>query len=366
MKIDYIRNMQAGYMRIVVDTPLSKMEEKMLENNTVDGILPVFWQQEDQHYLLRYDITGKQALDMVFENRMADENILKCLLSGVCIAVKQLERYLLQQDGLLLRPETIFWDYKTGMMYFCYCPGESENLQDRFRHLMEYILVKTDHKNLEAVELAYGVYDELQKPTFTLLNLQDYLYKICKSECKEPVKLEEQVQIERKREGDWKLREEKKIKEDSIKEESIKGKLMAWIKDKLPKRPQKKREEELIVFEPEMEEISGGLPTMLLAKKSSGIEGILKYDGEQALPDIEITAVPFLIGSDSVCDGIIDLPVISRQHAKITKVDDVYFIEDLNSTNGTTVDGGMLNYKTRISIKAGSRIAFANVTYVFR
>lgn len=35
------------------------------------------------------------------------------------------------------------------------------------------------------------------------------------------------------------------------------------------------------------------------------------------------------------CDGVIPSGTVSRHHARITRKGEVYFIEDLNSSNGT-------------------------------
>ena len=93
MKIEYIRRMQFGYMRIAMAEPLSRTEEEMLSHNKIEGILPVKWQKEDESYLLRYDITGKQALDVVLENESIDEAFLRDLLGGnlwSCEAVRKI------------------------------------------------------------------------------------------------------------------------------------------------------------------------------------------------------------------------------------------------------------------------------------
>ena len=99
MKIEYVRNVQSGYMRIIMSESLNKIEEEMLMRNTIEGILPVCWQKEDDKYLLRYDITGKQALDVLLENTLVDENIMRSLLVGVCVAVKQLENEIAKALG---------------------------------------------------------------------------------------------------------------------------------------------------------------------------------------------------------------------------------------------------------------------------
>ena len=84
-----------------------------------------------------------------------------------------------------------------------------------------------------------------------------------------------------------------------------------------------------------------------------------------ALPDLYITRLPFVMGSDAACDGVINDTTISRKHAVITKVDDTYFIEDLNSSNGTKVDGEFVSYKTKVSLKKNDSILLANQLYRF-
>ncbi len=353
MKIEYIRNMQSGYMRIVLQNPLSRTEEAMLSQNTIEGILPVRWQQENDMYMLRYDITGKQALDGLLENSMADEKMLRSLLIGISVVIRQLEKYLLPQEGLLLQPEAIFWDYKTETMHFCYYPEEELSLQERLKRLMEYMLAKTDHRNIWAVQLVYGVYEEVQTPSFCMGDLYVYLQKWSNQEpkvlCEEKQEPETEAEVQRPWSGE---------------REHIKNKIMAWIKEKIKKRSKREAIPQNVILGTEewgMQETA----TTVLGAAPEKIEGYLKYEGVNALPDIPVTKIPFVIGASDDCDGVIKHRNISRYHAKITYRDDTYFIEDLNSTNGTRVNGGLLSYKTRVSLKKNESIYFANEVYRF-
>ena len=56
---------------------------------------------------------------------------------------------------------------------------------------------------------------------------------------------------------------------------------------------------------------------------------------------------------------------ISQFHAKIEWMDDVYYIEDTNSTNGTYVNDTLLNYKEKRELTPGDSIRFADVKYRF-
>lgn len=360
MKIEYVRNIQVGYMRVTLSKPLNRTEEEMLTRNIIEGVLPVRWQKENNNYLLRYDITGKQALDGVLENTLADERLLKSLLVGIYVAVKQLEKHLLSQEGLLLSPETIFWDYKTETMHFCYCPEREEPLQERIAKLIEYVLAKTDHKNILAVQLAYGVYEEVRKPAFCIEDLPEYL------------QLGRRQEIEQRSEEEKEFEELYSVPEQNDKKNELeillnklswKETVISWIKDKIYKISGKeKKTETLVLEEAEGEEEAA---TIILDVSQNEVEGILRYEGVNSLPDIYICKVPFTVGSADSCDGIIKHPNISRYHAKITCQDDTYFIEDLNSTNGTRINGGMLSYKTRVSLRKNESIYFANEPYRF-
>jgi hypothetical protein len=56
-----------------------------------------------------------------------------------------------------------------------------------------------------------------------------------------------------------------------------------------------------------------------------------------------------------------DLKYISRQHLMITAQDDKYFVEDLNSTNGTKANGSDIQGKSRQELKDGDRIEVADM-----
>ena len=58
-----------------------------------------------------------------------------------------------------------------------------------------------------------------------------------------------------------------------------------------------------------------------------------------------------LIGRGPDNDIRIDDSSVSRRHARIVKKNDKYFIEDLNSRNGTSVNGIMLRSGDRLEVQ---------------
>ena len=57
---------------------------------------------------------------------------------------------------------------------------------------------------------------------------------------------------------------------------------------------------------------------------------------------------------------------VSHIHARITGQDGTFYLEDLNSTNGTCVNGKELVYHEKVKLKPEDRILFADEEYIVR
>jgi pSer/pThr/pTyr-binding forkhead associated (FHA) protein len=68
------------------------------------------------------------------------------------------------------------------------------------------------------------------------------------------------------------------------------------------------------------------------------------------------------IGRSPLNDIVIDNLVISAQHAMLQKIGDSYWLKDLNSTNGTHVNGLLFTYG---ELKDGDTIRFGSVIAIF-
>lgn len=78
---------------------------------------------------------------------------------------------------------------------------------------------------------------------------------------------------------------------------------------------------------------------------------------------IRINSFPFIIGKSQKANFTIEGDsFISRKHCRITKRDNRFFIEDLQSMNGTFVDGEEIASKTEIH--QNSEIILADRRYI--
>jgi pSer/pThr/pTyr-binding forkhead associated (FHA) protein len=58
----------------------------------------------------------------------------------------------------------------------------------------------------------------------------------------------------------------------------------------------------------------------------------------------------WIIGSKADCDVVVNSPIASGRHCKLTQSPEGFFLEDLGSTNGTYVDGNRINAPARVTL----------------
>lgn len=363
MEIHYIRKLMTSHMVVEQIACLSEWEEKMIFYAQLPGILFAECVCENGKSNLWYDITGKQSLDVVLEGRGLEHNLLCRILMGIYEAAEGVDGILLKSENMLLLPECIYLDYEMKEIYFCYYPNNMMPIAEAFLQLMEYLLTKLVHEDEKAVELAYGIYEQAAKKGWSLYQLKESISLVYQAE-EEPVEAASDM---------WTAEmpvPEKRLECMCRIRKLLRDHLPMEIQRLLQKKVRAKvspEEEERFVFEPdeEMEAEPASRPTVLLAQLNKPIEGILRYEGCGNCENLVIEGDEYLIGSDRVCAGYIPSDTVSRKHAKVIRIGDVYMIEDLNSSNGTYVGGELLNYKTKVSLQKNEIVIFADEKFRF-
>lgn len=90
----------------------------------------------------------------------------------------------------------------------------------------------------------------------------------------------------------------------------------------------------------------------------------VKMPGEWNFPDIVVRKNSVTVGKmKTQCEAVLDAPAVSRLHARLDYRQGNYYLKDLNSRNGTFLNGERLMPQEAKQITSGDRIAFANVQY---
>ena len=148
----------------------------------------------------------------------------------------------------------------------------------------------------------------------------------------------------------------------------------SYIKDKMDYTQEKEydwqmaflEEDEEPANQPEEKDEEIILQTVLLTDTTADNNTrYLRAVGSE-VPDITISYVPYLIGKqEGLVDYVLESETISRIHAKIDREGEEYQLCDLNSTNGTSVNGRMLETNETVTLNKGDEIFIANFAFIF-
>lgn len=182
MQIDYKRDLNHTYVILQEEKEpdTASYQIRMLLTNAIPGLLDCKIGKMDDKTLFYYEVTSRQSLQSVFEQRSIGAEALRKLFEQLLDLLEELGQYLLAPDGLVLQPELVFADANLENFSFCYLPGKQGHtgcFQKQIRELMEYLLPKLDHQEQDAVVLGYGLYREISAEIFSVEMIQALLYQ---------------------------------------------------------------------------------------------------------------------------------------------------------------------------------------------
>lgn len=396
MEVSYQRSASRSYMILSGEEGEDGYEQEMLRQNSVRLLLSFYMVELDRGMQVWYDITGLRSLkDIVRTEGVTIENLYMAV-SSIARGFSLLSQYLIRDENILMDPGAVYFDREDKPnVRLCYCPLLHESPASQLLKFFEFYMDQVDDARDQVARLVYRLYEMCRNPV-TIDELAETIRK--EMETADPVDMmpstERMISIREEEQG-----QAKPIQNDVIKDEtpadppvskkradkpSLSDKLKGLLMDKFPgitrllKKERGSREEKKeafdiaddFVFDPDTELRQ---KTVFMRKADAAVEqreakdhfeGLLVYEGKGTENNYQIQTRRFRIGSqEGENDAVLHSAVVSRHHAVITREDGDFYIEDLNSTNGTYLNGELLSYNKRQRLNRMDRIVFADVAY---
>ncbi len=347
----YKADLTKNYMIIEASETEINYKVKMINENHIPGLLQVksIYINDGQQFM--YDISSMQSVKILFEKRKLKAEDILNIVRGICETAENLEKYFLQIDNVILCSDMIFMNAETGDTMFTYNPFYKENIIVKLQELAVYFIGNIDYEDSNSISKAYMFNEIVSKDTFVIGDL----VRIIESGYSGYVKpVQEIKEIE--------PAESQPLPEDK---KPIWDKLIEAIKEKLGMI--KKKEvmpvvcEEKTVYSTDTSPQEFGDTVLLSVIEKKGLT--LKPERKK-YEDIYMNESSMVIGKlEDRVDVVINDPSVSRIHAKCENEGNRYFVEDLNTTNGTYLNEcKMIPYKIE-EIKDGDRLMFGQVVY---
>lgn len=387
MDYKFKRDLKNSFMIVESGFENAGYEKSILRYNDIDVLVPFHTVEINNVTQVWYDITGLVSLKDYLMQQTITYELMRKVFLYLKIAIDETERFLIDVNHLSIDIDTIFVvknDMEWKLMLI-YCP---DNNQSSLDNILEFFM---DNVSKEMMDFCFKLYDSgIEGNTIEgIINLIDKEINCEYSTNKNDTdnnyseKLEEYNTNNEEEETNKKSDFKRRLLSDDddyiwghnsidIFEENEKETLFEKIKRIITNyfNFNKKQDTtyEDFTYEPDQQIYE---PTVLLKNFDheesiieSGMKGELQYLGEKKKDNIRINKDEFRLGSSiDGNDSVIDSPVVSRFHAKILREGKSYYLEDLNSTNGTCVNGKMLGYRDKVELNPEDTIMFADECY---
>lgn len=424
MEIEYRRDFNHNYV-ILNDnqnTDTETYQVRMLLSNDISGLLHCSLRGVDGKTLFCYEITSCQSLKILYQHKPIEIDLLIHLYNQIFLTLEHLQQFLLSTDDLILNPELIFLEPETLDLRLCFLPGHGNTIRQSLRELMEYLLPKLNHQNQNAIMTAYRLYRSIMEESNGPEDWKNCLILTAPQPKKKRSNAPLYDEIQPEHDSHPKETEPQSLSDDIFSEpqkepSSVYSRsigigavlmlllllalfrwfsfspwillvivcalismgigigLWLWIKKRREIPDQHSLPLEAASHFP-LTDTDGSKQntapplygeTVYLKHQEpvSQMARLIPLSSSQFQP-VPLNKDLILVGKlEDAVDVVLDTPSISRIHAKIQKTGNEYYLSDLNSKNGTFLNGRSLTFQQETLIHDGDELRFADLTFRF-
>ena len=408
MRTDYVRELKENYLRIISDNEID-YGMKILIGQNLPGFLKLSERKINGECHFLYKISSKMNMKDAFVAGGMSSVELMGLIKSFGTLFEIMDSYLMDYNSIILAPEFIWKEVGSDEWSFVYYSGKEGLFEEELKVLFEYIIKIVNHKDTKAVTMAYGIYKRICEENINLSSV--FEFETTDKEEGEVIKeyhpiesVIPEVVIKEVEEPDYKkiygsyivvalygvvalyflmgiffhkLRISKLGMGVYVVALLVMGvigylaydwynKNKSWFNKITQQKTSVPFEKENVRIIVPRENVKEENPTVLLDETNIGSGHYLRWQEKNGEKRFDIEEKAILIGSaaDKV-DCVINGRGVSRIHARISCEGKSYYIKDMNSTNGTKIDGRELVCYELCELHTGNRIELGNLECIF-
>ena len=385
LETEYIRSLQSNYERVHLSLKPDEQRYQycILTRGGIRGLLPCSLRYINGQAYLYYDITSRQNVVQLYGKQVIGRDWVRDFFWSYEQARQELGRFLLDEKNILVYPEQIFQDLSNHNFYFLYLPYYEEG--SGIAEFLEFLLAHMDYEDNKLVECIYSMYEQYEKSGDVYL--QEKIFEdvgmleereaddSAKSNDENDRAAEKEMEWQ---EGDTELSAEKED-DDRSEKKSFFGKFSVRKKKQVGQRNIYK-EDIKSIYKKDTLDIAGECAVaedavyedeeygrtiyVEQASEEKRVHKLYTPDGRIAT---ELNGESLSIGKQKgEADFVINDDSVSRLHARIYTENDIVYLEDLNSTNGTFKNGLRLQPYEKRRLEEGDEIRLGKLLFVYR
>jgi len=392
LNAEYVRSLQCSYERVALEQLPDERRYQycILSRGGIGGLLPCSLRYINGEAFLYYDITSRQNVAQLYCREKLTREWVQDFLGSYGRIRRELARFLLDADNIIWNPEHVFQDVSSHNFFFLYMPYREDECD--FARLLEFMIEHMDYDDEKLVECVYHMYEQYDRCG------ESYLQKAI---------IEDAEQLQRAEAPAEKVRPIDINAEMSVPNEGAEPETER-IETAAETRSTRRQEKNSVSgkIAPEKKQ-RRGLLGMLgnFGRRRDAVQRAALYDDMQNVVDglavaeemsyneeygqtVYVEEQPDPVRKLYTSEGriaatlereeirigkqrgdndlVLEDESVSRLHARIIREEDIYYIEDLNSTNGTFKNGLRLQAYERRRLEKGDELRFGREELQFR
>lgn len=140
----------------------------MLANNKIDGIVKCSVRNVNGEVYLYYDISSKITFENLYKGKKMSYEQVRDFFSQIDMMYRNLGQFFMEEKGLMVRPDCIFYDFTSKKYFGLYYPITNLQSDNSYEPLMDYLLNHIDTGNQKLADIIYQIYEMSESPFFTM------------------------------------------------------------------------------------------------------------------------------------------------------------------------------------------------------
>ncbi|MCM1262053.1 MAG: DUF6382 domain-containing protein [Butyrivibrio sp.] len=140
----------------------------MLACNKIDGIVKCSVRNINGESYLYYDISSKVTLETLYQGKKMSYEQVRDFFCQMNMIYRNLGQFFMEERGLLLRQDCIFYDFSSKKFFGLYYPAADILNDNQYEPLMDFLLNHTDTANQKLADIIYQAYEMSESKFFSM------------------------------------------------------------------------------------------------------------------------------------------------------------------------------------------------------
>ena len=339
----YMYNLNKNYLILEIEDEADSYKTYMIKDNNINGLLKMNYIRKNNGQQFMYDISSLQAVDKLFGSSKLCYEEIRSIIRGVCIVSENIKKYFLKAENIILIPDMIYINPETYETQFVLNPYYCVSILEQLRELSRYFISKINYTDIDAVTSVYKFNEIVMRENFVISDILKALDFEKEKENYEKVEMEYVDEI------------------TNTKKIGIFNRIATAVRQRFNTYPElvcENDDDEYI----QPNEIGNTVLMQVIKDKKYCLSAC-----NSNYSDINIRDKGVVIGKlQKNVDVVINDPSVSRIHAKCEINGEKCYIEDLNTTNGTYINGKRLVPYKLEELKEGDRVILGCIEYIIK